>query len=189
MPTDSTFIPLTISLYDSTATAGSDGSISFRTMAAHLGRAEHHAVETLLHEFADAGGDGFGDLAGELRGQGEEAAAFVAFDVAVDGVFRAGVEGDAVDDVLLVAVLAADGAGEAVADGFGEHFDVLGLGGPFAEDFEDRFEIADRHAFAEEVLQDFLQFAGLDLGGDDFFDEQRGFFLELFEEGARLLRG
>ena len=31
MPTDSTFMPLTISLYDRTATAGSDGSISFRT--------------------------------------------------------------------------------------------------------------------------------------------------------------
>ncbi len=37
IPVDSTFIPRTISLYDSTATAGSDTSISFRTCARTCG--------------------------------------------------------------------------------------------------------------------------------------------------------
>ena len=44
-------------------------------MVADLRRAEDHAAGALLHEFADAGRDGLGDLAGELRRQREERAA------------------------------------------------------------------------------------------------------------------
>ena len=143
----------------------------FADGGADLGRAEDDSAEALGHEFADVGGDGFGDGSGELWWEGEEAAAVVAFDVTVEGVFEGGVEGDAVDSAGFVAVLAADGAGEAVADGFGEDFDVFGFGGPFAEGFEEGVEVADGDAFAEEILQNFLEFAGFDLPWDDFLDK------------------
>ena len=76
-----------------------------------------------------------------------------------------------------------------MAHGFGEDFEVLGSRSPFAEGFEDGLQVANGDAFAEEVVQDALQLAGLDLRGDDFFDQGGGFFLELLEEGSDFFAG
>jgi hypothetical protein len=54
--------------------------------------------------------------------------------------------------------------------------------GVIAEGFEDGFQIANRHALAEQVLHDLLQFAGLDLRGDDFFDQGRHARLEIVDQ-------
>ena len=54
--------------------------------------------------------------------------------------------------------------------------------GVVAERFENRFQIADGHALAQQVLHDLLQLAGLDLRWDHFFDEGGQARLEVIEQ-------
>ena len=77
---------------------------------------------------------------------------FQALDVALDVVFRGRIEGDDVNDAGGVFVLCADGAGQAVAGILGQDFRILGLAGPVAKCFENRLEVADWDAFAQQAL-------------------------------------
>ena len=119
--------------------------------------------------------DGDDDSIGDVRRHGHAGSGWTAFDVSVDEVFDGRVHGDAEESrhavVIGFGVLIGDDSSQRIADIFGEDREVFGVGCPVGERFEDGGEVADRHTFAEQVLQDLLKFARLDDGRDSFFDE------------------
>jgi hypothetical protein len=65
-----------------------------------------------------------------------------------------------------------DRAGQARAHVFGELARVLGLDARVGERFEDRLQVADRHAFLQQAGEDALHLAERQLAGDQLLDDR-----------------
>ena len=78
---------------------------------------------------------------------------------------------------------------ERLAGGLGERGRVARERGAVADRLEDRAEVADRDALAQQVLQHALHLADAELVGDDLLDGRGVLLLERVEQLLRLLAG
>ena len=86
-------------------------------------------------------------------------------------MLKARIDGDALDETGLGFVLADEVGAEAAADLLGEFIRVFCDRGIVCERLQNERQVFDRHAFAEEVLQDALDDAEVDQVGEEFGDE------------------
>ncbi len=78
---------------------------------------------------------------------------------------------------------------QALAHLLGQVVDVLGPAGVHGQCFQDRFQVADADPFAEQVLQDALEFAGAEQPGHDLADQGRCRGTDPVEQSLDLFAG
>ena len=110
-----------------------------------------------------------------------------ALDAGDEGLLEAGIERDGFDEAGFGLVLGDEIGAQALADLLGEFVGVFRNGGVIGDRFENEGEVFDRHAFAEEVLENALDDAEVDEIGEEFGDERGVGFLHAVDEALNLL--
>ena len=151
-------------------------------------RAENHGgEEALLGHRVRANGEFAQEVLSGLRVECEGRLEMRALDACDEGLLKARIERNRFDEARLGFVLGDEIGAEALADLLGEFVGVFRDGGVISDGFENEREVFDRHAFAEEVLENALDDAEVDEIGEEFGDERGVGFLHAVHEALDLL--
>jgi len=130
------------------------------------GGAEGYAIaDEMLEAFEDGAERDGGAAGGAITCGGER------IDLALELLFDGGIQGEHFEFAVFAEEWSDERATHGLAAGFDEGDGALVDGGGFEQRFEDGGEIADGDLFAEELLQDALDFAEGEEAGDEFVDE------------------
>ena len=154
---------------------------------AEFGAEDGGGDETLFGHGVRADGEFAEEVLGGVGVEGEGGFEVGALDAGDEVLLEAGVEGDGFDEAGFGFVLGDEVGAEAAADLFGEFVRVFRDRGVVGDGLEDEREVFDRHAFAEEVLEDALDDAEVDEIGEEFGDEGGVGFLDAVDEALDLL--